>query len=252
MVVKLPSKRGASGPPKPTGPFAALAGPSRQAAWRRALARRLAAVALVAIAVVLLLTRPGPLGAVAGDPAPKGSGDGSGLFDAPGGSTDSDEGTSATDAGGENGPVADDGEDPSSGGPSGAAGTLGVVRIGGLRGAASVPADAVGISLPALDDSMAARLRPGDVVDVYASGRKSPVARAARVIEVIALRATSSGVPQEPGQRSAAAAGGARVFLTVTSADISRVVSSARASDAAVSGFWFAVRGAPDVAASAR
>lgn len=251
MVIKLGTKQAQGGPPRPSGPFAALAGPSRKAAWRRTLVRRLAAGLLVGLAVVLLLARPGPLGSLAGEPAPKKPSADAGLFggDAGGGDSSADEGSGAGDG---SGAAAGGGAaDPSALGPAGSAGALGVVRIGGLRGAGSVPSDAVGISLPALDDSMAARLRPGDIVDVYATGRKSPVARAARVIEAIALRDTRSGVSEESGSAAGPAAGGARVFVAMPSGDVARVVSAGQRGDTGVTGFWFAVRAARSEAAAA-
>lgn len=249
MVIKLGTKQAQGGPPRPSGPFAALAGPSRKAAWRRTFVRRLAAGLLVGLAVVLLLVRPGPLGSLAGEPAPKKPSADAGLFGDAGGGSSADEGSGAGDG---SGAAAGGGAaDPSALGPAGSAGALGVVRIGGLRGAGSVPSDAVGISLPALDDSMAARLRPGDIVDVYATGRKSPVARAARVIEALALRDTRSGVSEESGSGAGPAAGGARVFVAMTSGDVARVVSAGQRGDTGVTGFWFAVRAARPEAAAA-
>ncbi|MEI2778858.1 MAG: hypothetical protein V9G19_23405 [Tetrasphaera sp.] len=232
-----------SGAAGPSGPFAALAGSSRQAAWRRTLVRRLLASLLVALAVVLLLVRPGPLGALAGDPKPTDSGSGQGWLGSAGSGED-DQSGDAADAG------TGQGGDPSAVGPAGVAGALAVVRIGGLRGASAVPVDAVGISVPSIDDSMAARLRAGDVVDVYASGRKSPVARAARVIDVIAFRAPPSGGSEDAGP-GPVATGGSRVFLAVAAGDAARVADATKEGDTAVAGFWFAVRPAPKDTSSA-
>lgn len=220
---------------RPDGPFAAIAGESRRAAWRRTMLRRVIAAGFVLAAIVVVLLRPGPLGSAARSattPAGGGVLAGSPLGGASGAS---DRGTG--NAGG---------EEP--GGrvePATAleAGVVPAVRLPELGGSALVPVGSVGMSLPAVEPTMAARLRAGDLVDVFASGARSPVARGARVLDVV-------GVGDTPGIDAATStdADGAKtarsalIFVAVSASDAARV-SGAQRPDVQVTGFWFAVRG---------
>ena len=107
-------------------------------------------------------------------------------------------------------------------GATAAPGGLGVVALAPRLGAAQVPPGLVGMSLPLLDPTMASRLRVGDIVDAYATGRKSPVARAARVIDVIAVTTSDLGVSGDDTGASGARVGAAYVFVAVEKTDASR------------------------------
>jgi len=214
----------------PDGPFGALAGASRKAAWRRRLLRRVAAAMLLLVAVVLVLTRPGPLGAAAR-----------------GGSASSPSPTTpaGVDVGWDSkgGVGADAGTDDSlAPGATAAPGGLGVVALAPRLGAAQVPPGLVGMSLPLLDPTMASRLRVGDIVDAYATGRKSPVARAARVIDVIAVTTSDLGVSADDPGGSGARVGAAYVFVAVEKTDASRI-SAGQSVNSGPTGYWIAVRG---------
>lgn len=214
----------------PDGPFGALAGASRKAAWRRRLLRRVAAAMLLLVAVVLVLTRPGPLGSAAhGGPT----------------SSPSPTPTAGADIGSDinGGTRADPGTDAAPAlGATAAPGGLGVVALAPRLGAAQVPPGLVGMSLPLLDPTMASRLRVGDIVDAYATGRKSPVARAARVIDVIAVTTSDLGVSGDDTGASGARVGAAYVFVAVEKTDASRI-SAGQSVNSGPTGYWIAVRG---------
>ncbi|MFN8097584.1 MAG: hypothetical protein U0Q21_04755 [Dermatophilaceae bacterium] len=240
------NRKGSSALVRPDGPFGALAGPSRRAAWRRTLLRRVLSGALILIAVALVLTRPGPLRSVARTPsaaAPTHSA--GGLLDPTGSRGDADALAAGGTGGaspGTGGGVAGGGGAAYGAGGSGSAG-LGVVTLGGLRGATTVPAGSVGVSMPILDPTMAARLRVGDVVDAYAPGSTRAAARNARVLDVIGVKDTRSGAsgaddPSSPGVAVAAAF----VFLAVSRADVARITAGQPA-EGSPGGFWLAVRG---------
>lgn len=235
------------------GPFGALAGSSRKAAHRRTLLRRVASTMLILLAVLVVLVRPGPLRSLARDPAPTTasshpSGSDTGLLgSAPGVSGTSGAGEGASPGGG-----------GSAYGPGGgvtssaATGMPGVVALGGLRGASSVPDGTVGMSVPVLDPTMAARLRVGDVVDAYAPGSKSPVARAARVLDIIGVRDLGASPGYAADSTPGAGAGtapltAAYVFLAVAPADAPRLAG--RRADPSSGGFWLAVRGSAPASA---
>lgn len=188
------------------GPLRALAGRSRRAAWWRRIARRSLSIALVALCLGLLLSQRNTSNGVS-QPA-NGS---------PGGDTTEPNESAQVSA-------APDGVDAS---PGGAAG-----------GARLVPTGFVGLSVPALDAQAVATLRPGDHVDVYATGNRKPVARDARILAVTTGSLGSGDQLSDVPLPTASAE--PSVFLAVDPAEVGGITASLPA-QAPPQGFWFAV-----------
>jgi len=170
-------------------PFAAVIGAGRRAARRRVLLRRAIAALAILAAAVVVLNRPG--GSEAPTPAGASAAPGGGGLPAIGDLPESDASP----------PIAR---------PAAV-----------LPGAAMVPAGRVGVVLP-IGDVVAARLRIGDAVDVYAVGSSKRVARDAHVVDVT-RRTTPAADDLSAGDESGGAAGASSVFLAVRPSDVARI-----------------------------
>lgn len=119
-----------------------------------------------------------------------------------------------------------------------------------MPGSASLPAGTVGVVVP-VPDSLAARLRAGDAVDVYAAGSSRLLAAAAAVVDVTrpdvaAGGAGASEVPEPMSQSKDSS-----LLLAIRPADASRITAGQRAA-ADPYALIFALRPrAPDRATSA-
>lgn len=215
----------------PDSPFAGLIGAGRRAARRRTVLRRVIALLTILAAATLALTQissarqagaaaaatstedltsgnasvggehkdeSGDLGDLAGAVGGAGSGAAAGEPD----SATSGTGSRAADAGTTTGET--DSNDRTT--------------TRGQRGAEALPAGRVGVVV-GIDEALAARLRVGDQVDVYAVGTGQRVARGAHVVDVTR---PGDGSAEDPAA-SAWASGGASVFLAVSTREVARI-----------------------------
>ncbi len=189
-------------------PLAALTSRSRRADWWRRVARRVLAVTLALVSLALVMSRLTPPD-VAGDTPNR-----------PAGPAPTAEAPAGPDA------------------PGSPDGTDGAVRDATRTGARSVPAGAIGVSLPAVDPATLTRLKAGDRVDVYVVGVRRPVASGARVLDVTRVSPEVAGESPSP-LYDPSAPPRPTVFVAVTPAEVGPIAAGQGSSQAG--GFFFAL-----------